>query len=195
MATAETPRRTGGRSARVRQSVIDATLQLVRAEGAEAITIPRVAELAGVNATSIYRRWGTRENLILDAAASHATDGVPAPDTGTLLGDVEQYLVAIADYLRSPEGAALVRAMIGAGWTPEMRAERSRYIAESFERFREITDRAIERGELPDGTDARLLLDALLAPLQVRVMNGIEIDADLAPKIARLVIEGARHSD
>jgi len=60
-----TRRRPGGRSARVRRAVLDATLELVNAHGLDGVTVAEVAERAGVHETSIYRRWRTREELRL----------------------------------------------------------------------------------------------------------------------------------
>ena len=57
-------RRPGGRSARVQSAVFTAVGQLVGAGQRETMTIPQVADLAGVNPTSIYRRWGSIDALL-----------------------------------------------------------------------------------------------------------------------------------
>ncbi len=79
--------RTGGRSARVRAAVLDATIALLRDEGND-FGIPQVAARSGVHETSIYRRWGSREALIVDAVRTHIGEEIPIPDTGTLRGDL-----------------------------------------------------------------------------------------------------------
>src|SRR6476646_9810011 len=68
--------RPGGRSARVRAAVLDATIALLREEG-DAFGIPQVAARAGVHETSIYRRWGSREALIVEAVRAHIGEEVP----------------------------------------------------------------------------------------------------------------------
>src|SRR5262245_64364232 len=101
--------RLGGRSARVRAAVLDATLALLREEG-DTFTIPRVAARAGVHETSIYRRWGTREALIVDAVTSRIGAEIPIPDTGSLRDDLVQFLVACIRFLAAPLGTQLVRS-------------------------------------------------------------------------------------
>ena len=61
--------RPGGRSARVRDAVHKAVVELL-ADGEIDVAIPKIAERAGVNPTSIYRRWGSRDHLLLDAAVT-----------------------------------------------------------------------------------------------------------------------------
>ena len=63
----EVRRRPGGRSERIRQSVIEATMAVLRDRGWDQFSIAEVASRAGVHETSIYRRWGTRERLATDA--------------------------------------------------------------------------------------------------------------------------------
>merc|ERR1711969_233232 len=48
------------------------------------MTIPEVAELAEVNPTSIYRRWGSIEALLGEVAVAALTQGEPLPDTRDL---------------------------------------------------------------------------------------------------------------
>jgi hypothetical protein len=56
----EVRRRTGGRSARVREAVLHATLDALSEHAPGAVTISEIARRAGVHATSIQRRWGCR---------------------------------------------------------------------------------------------------------------------------------------
>ena len=88
----EPRRRPGGRSARVRAAALEATLAELAESGYPELTLARVASRAGVNKTTLYRRWGTREALVLDAMLELAGEGVKIPDTGSLHGD----LLAIA---------------------------------------------------------------------------------------------------
>ena len=63
---APTMTRPGGRSAKVTAAVHQAVLDLLAA--GEPLTIPQVAARAGVNATSVYRRWGDVPALLADTA-------------------------------------------------------------------------------------------------------------------------------
>src|SRR5689334_5142584 len=97
-------RRPGGRSARVRQSVLDATLALLAERGLDGLTVAEVAELAGVHETSIRRRWQTRENLACDAMLNYSEQQLPIPDTGSLREDLATFAAEIAAYDSTPLG-------------------------------------------------------------------------------------------
>lgn len=166
----EKRRRTGGRSARVRHRVLGAAIEVVLEGGLGGFGVPEVAERAGVHKSSIYRRWGDASNLLLDALLSHVGEEVPIPDTGSLRGDLMELLRRVAGFLESPTGRALVRTTASGANSAEALAGRKRYWERRFSLNREIFERAIERGELPDGTDPDLALEALVAPLYLRVL-------------------------
>ena len=92
----EVRRRTGGRSARVVAAVHDALNELVAQGNPRPVTVAEIAERAGVNPTSIYRRWGTLEALVLDVEAARLQVNSPIPDTGTLRGDLLAYATRAA---------------------------------------------------------------------------------------------------
>ena len=93
-------RRPGGRSALVRAKVHQAVLDLLTERGTAELSIPVVAQRAGVNPTSIYRRWRTREGLLADVAMSRLERDLPLPDTGSLRGDLTAMLDEIAHRFR-----------------------------------------------------------------------------------------------
>ena len=82
--------RPGGRAERVRNAVLEATAELLTEVGYDQLTIDEVAARAGVHKTTVYRRWPTKPELITAAASAHSEQNVPIPDTGTLLGDLEE---------------------------------------------------------------------------------------------------------
>ena len=161
-------RRPGGRSARVRAAVLDATLELLLAHELEGLKVSEVAERAQVHETSIYRRWGTRENLLLDALLS-ATEQLQVPDTGSLRTDLTAYATDLAKFLATPVGRALEQTL-AAGDDPETQRARDRYWASRYERSRQMITRAIDRGELPDIVQPRLILEMLVSPVHFRAV-------------------------
>ena len=98
-------RRTGGRSARVREAVLKATLHAVAEHGADAVSISEIARQAEVHETSIYRRWPTKEHLVLDALLDYSEAKLPIPDTGTLRDDLVAFATEVTAYLDSPARA------------------------------------------------------------------------------------------
>ncbi|MBF6341202.1 TetR/AcrR family transcriptional regulator [Nocardia abscessus] len=170
MSESEVRRRTGGRSARVRQAVLDATLQLAAENGPDAVSIPEVARIAGVHETSIYRRWGTREHLILDALLSYSSQQLPIPDTGTVREDLIDFARSIAAYQAGPLGIALARAMAVAEDDSGLTSNRIQFWQSRFDQARVMIDRGVARGELPETVDAATALEALVAPVHFRAL-------------------------
>jgi AcrR family transcriptional regulator len=163
---AEVRRRPGGRSARVVAAVHDAVNGLVAEKNPGEITVAEIAERAGVNPTSIYRRWGTLEELILDVETARLDVISPVPDTGTLRGDLLAFATNVAEDINRPGGLAFVRAVLNA-------REQSgpRHIAPLRGRgaqLQAMLDRAADRGEPAlDFTD---VLDCILGPIYVRTL-------------------------
>ncbi|GAF46990.1 TetR/AcrR family transcriptional regulator [Rhodococcus wratislaviensis] len=172
-ATSPAPRkRTGGRSARVRQAVLTATLDQVAEHGIEGLTVGDVAARAGVAETTIYRRWGTRTALVADAVTELAAVGNPVPDTGTLRGDLHQLADQIAHLISRPGIARLLATTIALSADPDVAAARRRFWNDRFERTAHVIRKAIERGELPEDVDPREVLETLSAPLYFRLLVG-----------------------
>jgi AcrR family transcriptional regulator len=102
-------RRPGGRSAAVLTSVKNAVEELVAERGSERVTIPMVAERAGVNPTSVYRRWGDLATMINDVATYRLDPGRPLPDCGGLEADLTAWATEVLAHYRDPVRAALLR--------------------------------------------------------------------------------------
>ncbi|MEV0080004.1 TetR/AcrR family transcriptional regulator [Nocardia neocaledoniensis] len=165
-------KRTGGRSARVRQAVLTATLDQVIEHGIEGLTIGDIAARAGVAETTIYRRWGTRTALIAEAVTELAASGNPVPDTGALHTDLRTLAEQVAHLLQRPGTVRLVGTAIALSADPEVDSARRRFWDERFEKSSQVVIKAIDRGELPEGTDPREVLETLSAPLYFRLLVG-----------------------
>ena len=186
-------RRAGGRSARVREAVLDATVAAVIEHGPVALTVADVARRAGVHETSIYRRWGTRERLVVEALLQTSEQQLPIPDTGSLRADLSAFAESLRVYLETPIGRAGMGALATATNDPAILSARDDFWERRYEIARVMIDRAVARGELPAGTDPRLALEALIGPLHFRALVRREpIDSDLPDRLATLVATGIR---
>lgn len=178
-------RRPGGRSARVRDAVLRATLDAVVQDGVGEVTLAEVARRAGVHPTSIQRRWGTAQSVILDAMLSLSGEQIELPDTGTFRDDLVALLGSVARYLNSPVGDAVVRAMAAVPVEPAKPGDRDQFWDLRRLAVQPIFDRAIERGEITVDTDRHEVLELIVAPLHFRhLLTHEPIDQQTIERIA-----------
>src|SRR3954467_934748 len=83
-----------------------AILRLLAEVGYGALTMDAVAAEAGVGKAAIYRRWRTKQDLVVDTIADlNRADAMP-PDTGCLEDDLRAMLRSLVSVIRGPVGAA-----------------------------------------------------------------------------------------
>ena len=186
--------RTGGRSARVREAILDAALSELIDGGYAALSVEAVAARAGVNKTTIYRRWPTLDDLLVDALMEWSHDALPAMDTGSVETDLLALGGQLADVLNAGVGRQVVALVLTAGLrSAQLRETTRRYFDHQALRAIPIVNQAIDRGELPADTDANALLTTFRAPLFYRlVTTGDPIDAELITQAARVTLTAAR---
>lgn len=176
-------RRLGGRSAVVTQKVRTATLELLDEVGYERLQLPAVAARAGVNKTTVYRRWPTKVLLVAELLQELTAEQVPVPDTGSLQGDLEAMLGQVAGVLRLPAVRAIIRAVITlADDDPEFDTARRRFWDLRFGQATVIVQRAVEREELPADTHPRTFLEQVFGVLYLR---SLIIGSEVGPRELR----------
>ena len=186
--------RIGGRSERVVRDVLRATIDELGRRGYGALRVEDVATRAGVNKTSVYRRWPTKAELVAAAVRAVAGHHEPLPETGSVREDLIVMLQRSLAFVLTAEGRALTRLVVSEGGDPDV--ERlARSLRESAMAQRaQLIARAQDRGELPSGLDARVVLDAIFMPVLTRVMHGGEdVDPATAVAFVDLVLTGARN--
>jgi AcrR family transcriptional regulator len=156
--------RPGGRSAQVRAVVLEAALTELAAVGFHALSFEGIATRAGVNKTTLYRRWGTKEALMLEAITERASVKVPIPDTGSLRQDLLVLLRAAIANVSTPEVQAMVR--VGVALAPHESTVAqvvSAFWADRLAVDGVIVERAIARGEIAP-VDPTFVIEAVLGP-------------------------------
>jgi AcrR family transcriptional regulator len=174
-ATTSTPRRGRPRSEKAREAILDAAAELLLARGLQAVSMDAVAERAGVSKATIYRWWRTKETLALDALYHHWDDiGPQGRDTGSLRGDLLSIMRHWIRLVTNRPYARIVAALITEAQTDPAFGEqyRERFLQPRRDHIRQILQRAIQRGELPQTTDTELALDMLYGPLYHRLLQG-----------------------
>lgn len=180
-----------GRAERVVTSVLQATGERLDEVGYAALRVEDVAELAGVNKTTIYRRWPTKAVLVVETLRSHFMQRRPAPSTGNLRDDLLVYLDGMATASETP----LWRGMFGA-LTSRTEPEVEEVAKELRQREREyrlkLIQRGIDRGELPKSADPELVADMVSAPVlrHIQVYRD-SVSRDYIEKVIDVALAGA----
>ena len=187
--------RPGGRTARIRAAVLDATVAELVERGYAGLTVDGVAARAGVNKTTLYRRWGGRESLIVDAVETFAVAQADVPDTGAVDEDLRLWARSILRTLTGPVSGALVRAVFGgAGDSPAVNDLRHRFWLVRSALVTPMIQRAIDRGQLPAGTASEEVVKHVGAPLYYRVLVLAEPLTTEAADLAAAVTATAAHA-
>ena len=167
-----TPRRDAGRARgeELARVIFAATLEELGSSGVEGLSIERVAERAEVNKTSIYRRWPTREELIV-ATLEHATaDVVSLADTGSLRGDLLALLKRVNELLTHPTGRAILRASASVSADSRIKLlAQERLMAQAMLPVQMLVARAHARGEWREDVKGEVVIFALVGALMHRV--------------------------
>jgi AcrR family transcriptional regulator len=171
--------RQGGRSARIQVAVHDTVRDLLKTVDRSAITVPMVAEKAGVTPSTIYRRWGDVGDLLADVALAHMRPISDPADTGAMRSDIETFIVEYAEEMSSRVGRDMLQDIIGS--SSGGAAERCcHYTIHHLETLR---DRAEERGEA--AFDVPAAMDRIVAPIVYHIMFR---DREVTPDYCRALI-------
>ncbi|GGT57700.1 transcriptional regulator [Streptomyces purpureus] len=186
--------RPGGRTAKVRAAVLEATRDALVAEGFHALHLDRIASAAEVGKTTVYRRWGSPVGLVADLLRDMAEQSVAASDTGSLEGDLTANADLVRRTLTDPGSAPLFHAVIAAAACDgDCAAALNGFYTTRLKEWAPVVTRAAERGEIPASTDATELLRAVAAPLYYRFAISHEpLTEETAARAVRAALTAAQ---
>jgi AcrR family transcriptional regulator len=186
--------RPGGRTASVRAAVLRAAGDVLAEHGFGALDLAAVAARAGVGKTTVYRRWANAPGLVADLLVDMAQQSLPRTETGSLLGDLRANARLVQRTLADPRQGRLFKALIAAAVCDERTAEAlHRFYRVRIEEWAPCVRQAIERGEVPEGTDPHEVVRAVSAPLYYRLLaSGDPLDEAAADRAADAVAAAAR---
>lgn len=174
--------------------ILEAALEELALNGFGGFTVDAVAARAGVGKATIYRRWPSREDLVL-GAASIVIERQELPDTGSLRDDLVRYFAKAyrdkatprADRLQGVFAAVVAEAAVNV----ELRRLLQGFLEERRSATREMVGRGIERGEISADVDRDLLIDMISGPLFYRsTLSGRVVDDDVIGSVVDCVLRG-----
>jgi AcrR family transcriptional regulator len=157
------------------------TLELVAERGYEKLTMDQIAEATKSSKATIYRQWGSKSALVVEALQCVGDAEPELPDTGSLRGDLMEMVDRKKG--RGQEGDAdLIAAIMHAVRTDEELAEavRTQILAPGRERIMTVVQRAVDRGEIAADCPGLVFVDyVFIAPIVLHhLLEGTEPSAD-----------------
>ncbi len=174
--------------------VLEVTLEQLALHGFERLSVPEVAALAGLNKTSVYRRWPTKGDLVREALGASMGHAGEVPDTGDLRTDMLEMARAAVGFVESPLGMGVLRTLFAEGANPEVHKLAGAMLRQhETEGPRRVFKRAIGRGELSEDADVKLLLTTIAGALMHRIFVEQERATEaFLQRLIDLVLFGAR---
>jgi AcrR family transcriptional regulator len=174
-----------------RDSVIRAAiLRLLADVGYGALTMDAVASEAGVGKATIYRRWRTKQDLVVDTISDlHREVATPA-DTGSLEGDLRVMLRSLVSVIAGPTGAATLSLLSTVPHQPALaQAFKNGPLAVWRNAFEQIWARAEQRGEIRPGIAGSVAAETTSALLVQRwLLTGEPVDEAYADQVLDSVV-------
>jgi AcrR family transcriptional regulator len=160
------------RSAEADEAILRAALELLASDGYRALTMEAVRERSGVGKATLYRRYGSKEELV-KAAIVHLNSDIPLPaDTGSVAGDFAATAQTIlAGAARTGALTLMPRLLSEVVNDPEMHALFSEHLVEPRRRVvRGIVERAKARGDIRADVDTNVAVDVMVGPMIYRLI-------------------------
>jgi AcrR family transcriptional regulator len=150
------------RDPRVEPLALNAAIEVYALHGWHGFTIDAVARTSGIGKPAIYRRWSSREELLITAFSR--TNFPDARDLGSLDADVRDYVNQWVQWYATPFlPQAGNRLMVDCVGNAELDRLYQEHIFEPRRRSaRQVTRRAAARGEIPEGRSTGILPNLIL---------------------------------
>ena len=170
--------------------ILDAALAVLAEHGYDGMTIDIVAARAGSARATVYRRWATKDDLVLAAVARMSRDDVnleDVPDTGTLRGDIVAMMLPLSDSEQQVRIQAMA-ALLALSRTDDRLAEAATGagIGPWIEVNRILIKRAVDRGEFPPPSD----LDTLAQLIPMMCVSRAIQQQPITPEFSLALVDG-----
>ncbi|WP_216892905.1 TetR/AcrR family transcriptional regulator [Nocardia alni] len=184
----------------VTSSIEAAVLDELAAQGYGRLSMEAVAKRAGVGKSALYRRWPSKQDMVIAVLSDFSVPRAEIPDTGSVRGDLLATLRAVHEWLTHPRFARILPDLTAeAVRNPALATAIAATIGEPRRAFgATVLRRAIERGELPADLDLELALDLAAAPIYWRLtVRQAPVEPDFLERLADQLLRafGARHMD
>lgn len=156
------------RSKRSEEAIIRATTSLLAGERYGSVTVSKVAARARASKSTIYRRWPTKEHLVIEAF--NRWPALTPHDRGDVMSDLLNLYRQFLRILHRPPSNAIMPTLVAErAHNPALAAVFDPLMQRRRDPVRVVLERAMDRGELPPETDVELAVDALMGITVLRM--------------------------
>jgi AcrR family transcriptional regulator len=179
------------RDPRLDAAIVDATVELLTERGYHGMSLAAVAERAGTTTAAIYRRWGSKSELVAKAVFRTDGDDVVA-DTDDVAADLATMIRWSVEKLARPAALAAIAGLLGEARTD--RRDRAADAAIAVDLTVERLRRAQAAGQLRDDVDPTVLAALIDGPVMHAALSGTaaRIDDAWIADLVAVVLDGAR---
>lgn len=172
------------------QEIRDATIEVLGEVGYDRLTMDAVARTAQASKATLYRRWSTKAELVIDSLCSMKSPPAIPVDTGSLRGDLLATFGGEEGFPNTGATAAFAAILTALTTDEELAAGyRDRFIGPKLAVSHAVFARAKERGEIRPDLDLDLLEAALPGILIHRmIILGERITHDLVARVVDEII-------
>jgi AcrR family transcriptional regulator len=172
------------------RQILETTLEILAEVGYDRLTMDAVAAKAKASKATLYRRWSSKANLVIDALQAAKGPHEAPDDTGSLRGDLLETFCGMGGLNDGTSIAIFSSVLTAIGRDPEFAAAfRAKFVAEKIAITRTLWERARARGELRDDLDIDLIEPALPGIVLHRVFILGELpDDDLIRRVIDQII-------
>lgn len=182
----------------VTEAITEAVLDELAESGYGRLSMEAVAKRAGVGKSALYRRWPSKQDMVISVIATFSVGLAPTPDTGSLREDVRAALRALLDWLTHPRFSRIFPDLIAeSGRNPALASAMFESVGEPRRRIgAAMLHRAVARGELPADVDMEMALDAIGALIYWRlVVRRAELEPGYLDSVTDLILRALGAED
>lgn len=174
------------RLVRSRAKVLAAATELLIESGPRGVTVDAVAERSGVAKSTLYRHWGSVQELLVDVMRCNVPQATPIDLTVGFHAALRSWIEQGVATLSAPSWARTLPALLELRThSPEMAEVLNADFDAKLHLIASILELGAREGHVPAGLDPRLVTQTLVGPLVLAALSG----DDHLPELAEFVLE------
>ncbi|MCG7578845.1 TetR-like C-terminal domain-containing protein [Mycolicibacterium sp. OfavD-34-C] len=177
----------------VTDGIVEAVLDELAAVGFGRLTMDGVARRARAGKAALYRRWSSKQEMVLEVVTTISVPMAETAPTEDLADDVARLVHGVADWLADARMSRIIPDLIAEAMrNPELAAALTERLGSARRNYGQVViDAAITRGEVSPDVDSEYVLDLIAAPVFWRICGRRE---QVTPAYLDRVVDTVLHA-